>query len=333
MKIKIVKDGRNYHIFNYGSGLSINIGDENLEFSSPKLLDVSITNYCSKNCKYCYKVSNNYGKHISLNDYELILNEAQKCGVEQIALGGGNPNQHPYFIEILKMTNDYNIVVNYSTNGLGLSDEILFATQKYCGSIALSLHDDINSYKDIIHKIKQFDICLNLHVILSNSNMNLIMDMLNHPPDWINKIDTIVFLNYKPFIKDVEECINKNDSLKELFDLIYKFRETNIGFDTCSISYLANYMSVQKEFLEYCEAARYSAYISENLDVLPCSFYDKINAEKLYNKSLLDIWNNNDLFVNHRKKLKFNNCANFCDKYNDCHGGCPIYDINNICKK
>jgi MoaA/NifB/PqqE/SkfB family radical SAM enzyme len=52
----------------------------------------------------------------------------------QVALGGGNPNQHPDFIEILRLTReDYGIVPNYTTNGRGLSDTVLEATRRYCG--------------------------------------------------------------------------------------------------------------------------------------------------------------------------------------------------------
>ena len=44
------------------------------------------------------------GSHMPLTDYENILQQAKDMDVLQIALGGGNPNQHPEFPEILKLT-------------------------------------------------------------------------------------------------------------------------------------------------------------------------------------------------------------------------------------
>ncbi len=106
----------------------------------PELLDISISNWCDKGCSFCYRDSNPSGKSISLKDYENILVQAKECDVFQIALGGGNPNQHPNFIDILKLTREYNIVPSYTTNGRGLTKEILEASKKYCGAVAVSYY-------------------------------------------------------------------------------------------------------------------------------------------------------------------------------------------------
>jgi radical SAM protein with 4Fe4S-binding SPASM domain len=76
--------------------------------------------------------------HISLSDYEEIIRQAQSLHVFQVALGGGNPNQHPQFPEILRLTREkYGIVPNYTTNVRGRTPLVIEATAKYCGAVAV----------------------------------------------------------------------------------------------------------------------------------------------------------------------------------------------------
>lgn len=58
---------------------------------------------------------------MSISDYKSVIDQAAEMGTFQVALGGGNPNQHPDFIEMLEYTRSKGIVPNYTTNGLGLS--------------------------------------------------------------------------------------------------------------------------------------------------------------------------------------------------------------------
>ena len=333
MKIRIKSGDATINLFNYENGCTININNQDNYYSkTPHLLDVSITNYCSNNCEYCYKESNIDGKHMSLSEYEIVLKNAIDCSVNQIALGGGNPNEHPHFIEILKRTYENRIVVNYSTNGKGLTPEILKATKKYCGAIALSIHSNINNYCNVVNKILDFKIKLNLHIILSKSNIKNIIELLKNPPEWIKNINAIIFLNYKHSNGNKDECFNNSSLIEKFFESVTNFKYTAIGFDTCSISFLVNYLNIPEEYADYCESARFSAYISENLDVLPCSFYRAENCSNLKKESLINIWNNNKLFINHRNLLQKCTECNDCKNFKLCHGGCPIFDINSSCK-
>jgi MoaA/NifB/PqqE/SkfB family radical SAM enzyme len=93
--------------------------------NGPELLDISITSWCDKECDFCYRSAGTDGKHMPLDDYCRLIDMAASIGVYQVALGGGNPNQHPNFIEILEYTQRKEIVPNYTTNGRGLTAEII----------------------------------------------------------------------------------------------------------------------------------------------------------------------------------------------------------------
>jgi len=73
----------------------------------PELADISISNYCSKQCNFCYRNSGPSGDFMSIKDYGFVLDNLsdKKWGkVFQVALGGGEPTEHPDFIKILEIT-------------------------------------------------------------------------------------------------------------------------------------------------------------------------------------------------------------------------------------
>jgi MoaA/NifB/PqqE/SkfB family radical SAM enzyme len=107
----------------------------------PELLDIAITNWCDRGCEFCYRDSSEAGQHMSVRQYEAIMRQAVRVQVLQVALGGGNPNQHPDFCEILRLTREeYGIVPNYTTNGRGLTEQVLNATRTHCGAVAVSAY-------------------------------------------------------------------------------------------------------------------------------------------------------------------------------------------------
>ena len=56
----------------------------------PELLDISITNWCDKNCLICYRNSRPYGIHMALKDYENLLVQAKEMDVlEQLLMEEG----------------------------------------------------------------------------------------------------------------------------------------------------------------------------------------------------------------------------------------------------
>lgn len=144
--VKRFPDDRYTALFSPNSGFFARIEDagEPEPFWSthgPELLDVAITNWCDKGCSFCYRKSDSSGLHMSLEDYREVMVQAKGMHVFQVALGGGNPNQHPEFPEILRITReDFGIVPNYTTNGRGLTPDVISATARYVGAVAVSAY-------------------------------------------------------------------------------------------------------------------------------------------------------------------------------------------------
>jgi MoaA/NifB/PqqE/SkfB family radical SAM enzyme len=339
----VIKKHSNQHyttFFNKKTGFFIRCEDQGYEepfwaMAGPEILDISITNWCDKNCSICYRNSNQNDSHMKLEKYEKIISESSNLGVLQVALGGGNPNQHPQFIQILELTREkYGIIPSYTTNGRGLTEEIIEATIKYCGAVAVSAYTPFKEMKEAIQKLTQKQIKTNIHFVLTSKSIELAINWLKNQPDFLNEINALVFLNYKPVGKNIDYSLllNKSDKLEEFFRLIDNQYPFKIGFDSCSVSGLIKNVYINSNFIEPCESARFSAFISEDLKMYPCSFsIEIVKGEYLENKSMKEIWVNSDCFVQFREKLKTNECSKH-NCFKDCLGGCPLFEQIKLCE-
>ncbi|EHP48114.1 radical SAM/SPASM domain-containing protein [Odoribacter laneus] len=324
-------------LFNKKTGLFVRIEDKGFPEpfwakSGPELIDISITNYCSKGCIFCYRNSSIQGKHMIFEDYVDVIQQAQNIGVLQVALGGGNPNQHPNFIEILKETVSHGIVPSYTSNGIGLTSNILKATKEFCGALAISAYEPYESLEDLILFISQYKIKINIHFMLDKFTIEKAISWLKNPPSFFKYINAIIFLNYKP-VNSSHDFLLKKSLLLPLFFEQVQCNKSNIkiGFDSCSISGILKYMDVSNIFYESCEAARFSAFISEDMKMYPCSFMVNTNEYgDLKRNSIREIWQNDVTFIKHREKILKNRCFS-CKYEQKCKGGCQFLDCINLC--
>lgn len=308
--------------FGYPEPMWSNIG--------PELLDISITNYCDRDCKFCYRNSHVDGKHMDLKDLEMILEQCREISVLQIALGGGNPNQHPHFNSFLKLIREADIIPTYTSNGNGLTHDILVSTSDYCGAIGISAYPPYDLLGKRVREISKYGIKVNLHVILSVDTIDRIIEWLRETPEWFECLNAIIFLNYKP-INNLQDYERIDDRKLEMFFALVHQSSVKVGFDSCSISGVLKCLDTPRYLIEPCEAARFSAFISEECKMYPCSFM--VNDNKygdLKLNSIQEIWRNNEHFNNMRMKCT-DSCSS-CKLWNDCKGGCSFIPEINFCK-
>ena len=82
--------------------------------------------------------------------------------------------------------------------------------------------------------------------------------------------------------------------------------------------------------IDTCEGARYSAYITSDLKMLPCSFaVESYKGVDLRKYSIKEAWNSPE-FEDFRGKLE-GSCHD-CRKRELCYGGCPVNKEIVLCK-
>lgn len=144
------------------------------ELRYPEFYDIGINTRCYGGChKYCYTsaVSNgvnfpNVESHIETFFGNMTPNQRPF----QVAIGAsGEATLHERFKEVLRLFHDLGIVPNYTTNAMHMTDEVMEATSRYCGGVAITLHRHLEKHwRDGIAKLKQANIRTNVHIIVSD---------------------------------------------------------------------------------------------------------------------------------------------------------------------
>lgn len=301
-------------------------------FDGPELIDLSITNYCERGCTFCYReTKHKEALFMRLEDVEMVVRQAGECGTMQIALGGGNPNQHPQFVDVLRLIREFEIIPSYTTNGDGLTDKVLQATSDYCGAMAVSVYPPYEEarYEALLARINAYGIIVNLHAIIKSDTIDMWMHWLQSPPSFFKYLNAVIFLNYKP-VRGLELSVDKS-KIRRFFETVNNCRNMKIGFDSCSVSGIVQWMNTPSYLIETCEAARFSAFVSEDLKMYPCSFMTSMGyCGDLRKYALLEIWQENDCFKKFRNDEQTGIC-NECSHYKECKGGCRLFSEINFC--
>lgn len=182
------KDGCWWTLFNKSSGTKIRFSFEDnpceLKLSTPDLVDLKITDYCDKNCLYCYQDSSKNGVHADFDYLKDIIKDLAKNKVFEVALGGGEPTSHPKFVEIIEYCHENGMVPNFSTRKLDWIDNESIRKRiiDKIGAFAYSIehpHDVKELYGRVIAYAiddKRHPRC-NLQVVLGVSRISWLDDM------------------------------------------------------------------------------------------------------------------------------------------------------------
>lgn len=166
---------------------------------SPEIVDISITNRCNFGCEYCYQNSRPRLKH-GRTDLVSTLLLGFKTVPYQIALGGGEPTQHPDLPIILKEARELGTVPNFTTNGKLLSKEVLKATNDYCGGVAMTYHTfkGFDWFRERYKALRSALTCqVNVHLIADRHVVGALGDLIRLQ-DEMDKAINLVLLAYDP---------------------------------------------------------------------------------------------------------------------------------------
>ena len=310
---------------------------ENPRFAPvPELADISISNHCTKGCSFCYRDSRNNHEWMSVEDYCNVLdgmNHTEYGNVFQVALGGGEPLEHPDFLAIIDETVKRGIVPNFTTNGVHLTEQICNHIQGKVGAVALSTVsvNEINRSK--VDMLRQFGIRTNIHYVLSASNIveatEIAEGEYNKQLDGVN---AVIFLTYKPAGRGSATGIITTGECYDAFLRAIKKNGVDrpkLGFDACFVPMLLSKGTVSSTLVDSCEGGFFSVYIDHKKNVSPCSFSGGKDMYNLNEHSFYDIWNNQfeSFRTSQRNLCKHENCAGF----SECRGCCPYYPEITVC--
>lgn len=302
--------------------------------SFPELIDVGVMGHCVhgknglciKSGVQCYQ--NGLGVHqpnMSYENFKRIVDEC-KGKTYQLALGGrGDVDQHENFEDILRYCRQNSIVPNFTSSGLGFTEEIVEICREYCGAVAISWYRQEHTYR-AIQMLLDAGVKTNIHYVLGNNSIDEAISRLE-TGDFPKGINAVIFLLHKPVgLGQENNVLDMSDPrVKKFFELIDNNQfDFKIGFDSCTVPALVNLTSkINPDSCDTCEGGRWSAYITSDMKMLPCSFDNQELrwAYDISEDSIQNAWDSEQFedFRNH-----FRNSCSGCSKRSECMGGCPI---------
>lgn len=306
----------------------------------PEILDLEVSvNGCvpvpgSTNCKYCYKNNTNAKPtNMSFDTFKQIIGTFP-INLSQIAFGITSLKTNPDLPKMLAYCREIGIVPNLTTVGADMDDEACDMLCRYCGAVAVSCYTGAKElcYKTI-KKLHDYakekynrDLHVNMHIVVSKSNMDHVRDVLKDIADKkVDGLKSVVLLRIKPKGRAKNmDCTVPYSIYEELVKYCIS-NNISFGFDSCSAT---SVMEVLKKLgklelctsCEKCESSSFSAYINVLGQYWSCSFMegrdDVIKPIDVlsYNHSY-DWWNSDAVkFVR-----QHTNC---------CKQSCPWYDLD-----
>ena len=224
----------NYNVhFNRRNGTKIRKND--LDFFDPEFpesMDIKITNKCSHMCKCCHENSTPDGKHGDILNSKFFdtLNP-----YTELAIGGGNPLEHPDLEAFLHKCKEKNLIPSMTVHQSDFIDNIDLLRQYRDDNLIYGLGVSISYVThELIELLKEFPnaVCHIIAGIASEAVINRLA-----PNDL-----KILILGYKVFRRG-EDLYKKHSTyidflIQYMYDLLPKMVEEK-WFDTISFDNLA----------------------------------------------------------------------------------------------
>jgi sulfatase maturation enzyme AslB (radical SAM superfamily) len=170
------------------------------ELKWPEFWDISLGSRCvTGKCEYCYASGNPNGKRYTnivgkVNSFFGSMTPNQRPF--QVATGGeSEPLEHPDFWEYCAALKNLDIIPNFTTNGVLITERVIPKIQEYCGGVAVTFHEHLELF---FHRALKLllgkGIKVNVHFIVSDiksiEKLKNIYDMYN------GSLDYFVLLKY-----------------------------------------------------------------------------------------------------------------------------------------
>jgi radical SAM protein with 4Fe4S-binding SPASM domain len=301
----------------------------------PELLDIGIMGHCahglSGECAragiQCYQSGASVRQdNMTLDGFRWIVDQS-RGRVFQFALGGrGDPELHDEFEHILAYSRECGIVPNMTTSGFLLDRKKAALIAKYCGAAAVSWYRTAKTFR-AIDLLLDAGVKTNIHFLLGRDTIDEASRLLQGDglPEGINRV---IFLLYKPVGQGTPGNVLRHDDARvaAFFRLMDSDRALRIaGFDSCSVPAVINHTSaIDHNAFDTCEGARFSAYVTPDLKLLPCSFDQELRWAfdlRRPGASIAEGWDSAG-FNDFRAVL--NSACAHCAERALCLGGCPI---------
>lgn len=318
---------------------------------APSKFAFVVTNKCNARCNTCYRgrietdKSLKYDKELTTQEIFEVIQYLHRIGTDRIKFLGGEPFCRNDIFEILEFAQSLNMITEISTNALALAEEANIRKLKKLNACLLNIQISIDGMEnghnlqrvgaDFHTVVKAMDNLFREHIAFST---NTIVSRINK-----NEIEEFLCFLSKYHIVSrfqiMKACGMATENLENILTPEEKKDVINV-IDEAALKYKVNVKnsivfhpfvhedtkaeSEHPAVYHRCRSCTYGMAINPEGYALPCEFlepFPSFRCENVKDKSILDIWHENDIF----KKLRYikvqGKCAE-CEYSSVCEMGC-----------
>lgn len=234
----------NYFVRIYDDGTKVRMGEGDFEPLFPENIDVKITSHCDGGCPMCHENSTPDGRH---GDLSLPFFDTLAAGTE-LAIGGGNPLEHPDLVPFLRRMKAQGVVCNITVRQTHLFANKDFVQSliddKLVWGVGISFVEASDELLDFVRRNKN---CV-IHLIAGVHGVDVLEQLAD-------KDLKILWLGYKRFGRG--EKYYSADVQRKIDELKAVFYDNVDRFAVVSLDNAATELFAVKENISRADFARY----------------------------------------------------------------------------
>lgn len=256
----------------------------------PLIVSIELSKQCELRCPHCY-IDGGEARHDELTRDELfaLVDDLHRCGVFCLQFTGGEPLEHPYFLDLLEYAHKLGFVLSFVTNGLHITPEVIARLPRKDFGMGLSI-DGIEANAILRGPESRFEVIAEKALMLKKAgidfNVVLTLNKMNiHEGtrliEWCRANDIMLETLEMQMIGRAKHSplIQLTPAEVKQDDLVYRAKEElEDHYEECvdprQKLYFAGFLQLAywiNKLTRRCKGAKSIAYIAANGDVYPCS--------------------------------------------------------------
>jgi radical SAM protein with 4Fe4S-binding SPASM domain len=303
-----------------------------------------ITYFCTHACPMCYANAGvNPNKHPPLERLLKVVDKLSEANIKEISLVGGDPASYPQIGDLCKYIHNKGVDISILSNTLCFSGISNIEIAEYISAFEGTIHSHIpeehdnfcktsGAFKQLVDNLyifkslgKKIGITLNIIPRTSEKLFDIVYELVETHKlalDYIvlqrivpmgradNKTDFILF---KHHIDNAMQCIKNIDEKLKI--------KINVEdpFPICLLE------EDHKKYMNHkCEWGWSKVAVNPEGKLSRCGADPRFILGDLFDKPLLQIWNESDILQSFRSYSYLPGRCQICENLSYCGGGCPL---------
>jgi len=329
--------------------------------STPRSLDLDITNYCNLRCKYCshFTSEGDVEQDLTTEEWLDFFQELNRCGIMTVCLQGGEPFYRKDLPELIEGIVRNRMRFNILSNGTLVTDEAasFLASTHRCDDVQVSIdgsgdltHDVFRGNGSFSRAVKGIELLMkhgvpvSVRVTIHKENIHdlekiarLLLEDLGLPGFTTNAVSFMGLCRENA--KEVQLTATERTITMESLLILNRKYNGRIGATAGPLAEAINWMMIEQArskgekslpgggYLTGCNGPMSSLAVRADGVIVPCAQLSHIELGRVGKSDLKEIWQHHPELKQLRERRNiplsdFDFCRD-CDYISYCTGNCP----------